>query len=418
MANLPAGQMRRHYSTTEHLLLGAIKEQQIPTAVSRRSTDRAARRQQSDGPQTAAVRQASPATEVQPRRRKATQAQKQAVEDLDRFDPSASSKAPGRKSSLSLPALVPPPRSRSVVDDDKKLRVGIQTGYVPDRFRSQSVDIGALDPRQTTMTWAAPQPTTLLGHRTDLRTMCANETRKFDHHKRRSTTNVKRIALDAETSSLYDPEAPSRLDGAGQAPAWNRRTGYGSIRDLDDEASRAQIPKELREIIAKWSTMYRTAKGLNGQAGTGGKKNGGLTALSDLELFERKVSGMQMDTTSRLASKAALANGGDLPMVDHNASKAWPSKSVSMHDALKGKGTKPTPVIKLGRGNGHGPKRQKNFGAKKVLRPIAQEDHLFAYARAAWGRHHHYLLHDRATQHMREQSSPRSAAIHTALQTQ
>jgi hypothetical protein len=115
------------------------------------------------------------------------------------------------------------------------------------------------------------------------------DTRRLDIHKRRSTTNVKRIALDAETNSLYDPEAPSRLSGAGQAPAWNHRTGYGAISDIDDETSRASIPKDLQQLIAKWSAMYRTAKGITrNRDGTKGGDKGGLGTLSDLELFERR----------------------------------------------------------------------------------------------------------------------------------
>lgn len=123
-----------------------------------------------------------------------------------------------------------------------------------------------------------------------------SETRKIDIHKRRSTTNVKRIALDAETNSLYDPEAPSRLSGAGQAPAWNHRTGYGAISDLNDEASRAPIPKELRELIAKWSAMYRSARGKGGKGGKGERDGGksGLDALSDLELFERRLASFRL----------------------------------------------------------------------------------------------------------------------------
>lgn len=422
----------RHYSTMEVSLLGAIKESPASspvrtstttTTTKKRGTAKVRRLQlEGGGAETAAFRQPSAIAEVQPRRKKASRAQKQAVADLDSFDPSASSKAAGGKRSVTLPSLVPPGRSRSVLDDaaTKARFAGEETAYLPDRFRSQSVEPDAhVGWGETTMVWADPQ------HgpepRTDRRTMFANETRKFDHHKRRSTTNVKRIALDAETNSLYDPEAPSRLNGAGLAPDWNHNTGYGSIGDLDDETSRAPIPNELQDVIAKWSAMYRTAKGLTGKAGKGGKK-GMLAALSDLELFERKVSGIRMDTTSNLAGRSGLKDGGvgDLPMMDGDNSKAWPSKSVSMHEALarKGHGTVPTPVIKLGRGNGHGSKRQRNFGAKKVMRPIAQEERLFAYARAAWGKHHHYLLHDRAIAHMREQSSPRSAAIQTALQMQ
>ena len=117
---------------------------------------------------------------------------------------------------------------------------------------------------------------------------CRTDTRKIDIHKRRSTTNVRKIALDAETKSLYDPEAPSRFSGAGQAPAWNHRTGYGAISDIDDEVSRASIPKELRHLIAKWSAMYRSARGIthsrDGKAGD----DSGLGFLSDLELFERR----------------------------------------------------------------------------------------------------------------------------------
>jgi len=128
-----------------------------------------------------------------------------------------------------------------------------------------------------------------------------------------------------------------------------------------------------------------------------------------------------MDTTSHLAGKAGKGGGagglGDLPMVDGGQRKNWPSKSVSLHEALKGKaGSKPTPVIRLGNGNGHGHKRQRNFGAKKVMRPIAAEERAFAYARAAWGRHHHYLLHERAAVIRQEQASPRSVSIQTALQ--
>jgi hypothetical protein len=124
------------------------------------------------------------------------------------------------------------------------------------------------------------------------------DTRKLDIHKRRSTTNVKRIALDAETNSLYDPEAPSRFSGAGQAPAWNHRTGYGAISDIDDEASRAPIPKDLQQLIAKWSAMYRTAKGINRTRD--GKS--GLGALSDLELFERRYDRFYLPTRGRTIS--------------------------------------------------------------------------------------------------------------------
>ena len=99
---------------------------------------------------------------------------------------------------------------------------------------------------------------------------------------------MKRIALDAETNALYDPEAPSRFEGAGQAPAWNHRTGYGAISEIDDETSRASIPKELRQLIAKWSAMYRSARGITRtRTGKAGDKKG-LGALSDLELFERR----------------------------------------------------------------------------------------------------------------------------------
>ena len=126
---------------------------------------------------------------------------------------------------------------------------------------------------------------------------------------------------------------------------------------------------------------------------------------------------MPMDTTTHLGEHAGKGRGkgglGDLPMVE--VQKNWPSKSVSMHEALKGKGSKPTPVIRLGRGNGHGHKRQRNLAAAKVVRPTAAEDRAFATARAAWGRHHHYLLHERAAVLMQQQASPRSFSIQNAL---
>ena len=128
---------------------------------------------------------------------------------------------------------------------------------------------------------------------------------------------------------------------------------------------------------------------------------------------------MPLGTTTHLGVHAGNGRGqglGDLPMVEPK--KNWPSKSVSMHEALKGKGSKPTPVIRLGRGNGHGHKRQRVFGAKKVVRPIVAEERAFATARAAWGRHHHYLLHERAVELMQQQASPRSASIQNALRAQ
>ena len=71
----------------------------------------------------------------------------------------------------------------------------------------------------------------------------------LDVHKRRSVPNLKRIQLDHETRSLYDPEAPSRLATDGMVP-WNHRTGYGNISEIDDETSRAPLPKErIRDVL-------------------------------------------------------------------------------------------------------------------------------------------------------------------------
>lgn len=139
-----------------------------------------------------------------------------------------------------------------------------------------------------------------------------------------------------------------------------------------------------------------------------------------LLVFGLRVSGMPMDTTTHLGGNSAKGRAqglGDLPMVE-GTKKNWPSKSVSMHESLQGKGSKPTPVIRLGNGNGHGHKRQRHFRAKKVVRPIAAEERAFETARAAWGRHHHYLLHERAAAQMLQQASPRSASIQTALRAQ
>lgn len=125
---------------------------------------------------------------------------------------------------------------------------------------------------------------------------------------------------------------------------------------------------------------------------------------------------MPLGTTTHLGEHTGQGREqglGDLPMVE--VTKNWPSKNVSLHEALKGKGSKPTPVIRLGHGNGHGHKRQKAFAAKKVVRPIAAEERAFATARAAWGRHHHYLLHERAATLMQQQNSPRSDSIQAAL---
>ena len=169
-----------HYSTTEQMLVGAIKEQQEQqqqqqqASATRSTRRRAAAREASGGSaerqrsSSTKKRQPAEVSQVKPRRRKATRAQKQSVADLDNFDPSASSK----RDSVKLPALVPPGRSRSVLAEAPKLRVGIEAPS-PDRFRSQSVDpvAAALD---STMVWSPPHPTELLDRRTDLRTMFAN----------------------------------------------------------------------------------------------------------------------------------------------------------------------------------------------------------------------------------------------------
>jgi len=169
---------RAHYSTTEQMLVGAIKEQQQQqqASASRSRSRRAAKagvegsyatteQEMRDKPGPAAVPQ------VKPHRRRATRAQKQAVQDLDDFDPSASS----RDKLVQLPVLVPPGRSKSVLDDAPDARVGIAAPS-PARFRSQSVDPTptTMDPRHTTMVWSPPHPTQLLDKRTDLRTMFAN----------------------------------------------------------------------------------------------------------------------------------------------------------------------------------------------------------------------------------------------------
>ena len=109
--------------------------------------------------------------QVKPRRRQVTRAQKKAVEKLDEVDPSASSKG----KSVQLPALVPPGRSKSVLDEAPDARAGIAAPS-PARFRSQSVEPipATMDPRHTTMVWSPPHPTVLLDKRTDLRTMFAN----------------------------------------------------------------------------------------------------------------------------------------------------------------------------------------------------------------------------------------------------
>ena len=167
-----------HYSTTEQMLVGAIKEQQEQqqqASATRSTRRRAAAREASGGSaerqrssSSTKKRQPAEVSQVKPRRRKATRAQKQSVADLDNFDPSASSK----RDSVKLPALVPPGRSRSVLAEAPKPRVGIEAPS-PDRFRSQSVDpvAAALD---STMVWSTPHPTELLDRRTDLRTVFAN----------------------------------------------------------------------------------------------------------------------------------------------------------------------------------------------------------------------------------------------------
>ena len=393
----PIGRQR---SEMEDRLVGAIRHINGPAGPTRadrarRGGKRARRREAASAPDPAGTTDSLHRSwaEAKPARRKSTRAQKQAVAELDNFDPQKSER---RK--VTLPALVPP-RSQSAADD-ARVAIAEEDG------RSVSCDpIG-----QTTMVWEEPHPTQMIDKRTTLRTMfsCANDTRRLDVHKRRSVPNLKRIQLDHETRSLYDPEAPSRLATDGVVP-WNHRTGYGNISEIDDETSRAPLPKELKELIAKWAAMYRTARGHGGTRKSKGKKGEG--ALSDLALFEKKVGQLSMSTAAGfdgVRGGGAGGAGGDMAMVDDGEKvKRWPGAKEGLHEALKGKNAPPTPVIRLGRGNGHGPKRQRQYTSKRVMRPIASEQNAFDYARAAYGKHYNYLLSERAMDLLRGLMSPR-----------
>ena len=179
MSGRMLGGSRSRYSTTEHMLVDAIKEQQQEAAASaarRRSTKAAkcgaGRSSATTVQKTGAKIQPGEAPQVKQRRRRATRAQKKAVKDLDNFDPSGTSKG---KQSVKLPAIGAPGRSQSVLDEAPEVRIGIAAPS-PDRFRSQSVEptLATMDPRHTTMVWSPPHPTELLDKRTDLRTMFAN----------------------------------------------------------------------------------------------------------------------------------------------------------------------------------------------------------------------------------------------------
>ena len=86
----------------------------------------------------------------------------------------------------------------------------------------------------------------------------------------------------------------------------------------------------------------------------------------------------------------------------------WRGKALSLPEALGSMyGGSPTPIIRLGRGNGHGHQRQKHFRSKRVLRPIASERRAQHPGQTVWGVHHTYLLLERALVAMRHQHSPR-----------